>query len=128
MQIEYKKCTKLFSGCGVASLLGVLSYEAYRTYAALSSLVDTRVLDIDRKRPDYIYIKHHIYRQSLRERALDAENQHRLLNIVVQPFEKWWKALKHSVAWRLLRIAQQGDQAERLKAIHQLAQIDHLKG
>ncbi|XP_035893345.1 protein SERAC1 isoform X2 [Anopheles stephensi] len=127
MQIEYKKCTKLFSGCGVASLLGVLSYEAYRTYAALSSLVDTRVLDIDRKRPDYIYIKHHIYRQSLRERALDAENQHRLLNIVVQPFEKWWKALKHSVAWRLLRIAQQGDQAERLKAIHQLAQIDHLK-
>ncbi|XP_049289755.1 protein SERAC1 isoform X2 [Anopheles funestus] len=127
MQIEYKKCTKLFSGCGVASLLGVLSYEAYRTYAALSSLVDTRVLDIDRKRPDYIYIKHHIYRQSLRERALDAENQHRLLNIVVQPFEKWWKALKHSVAWRLLRIAQQGDQSERLKAIHQLAQIDHLK-
>uniref|UniRef100_A0A182R0X8 GPI inositol-deacylase n=1 Tax=Anopheles farauti TaxID=69004 RepID=A0A182R0X8_9DIPT len=127
MQIEYKKCAKLFSGCGVASLLGVLSYEAYRTYAALSSLVDTRVLDFDRKRPDYIYIKHHIYRQSLRERALDAENQHRLLNIIVQPFEKWWKALKHSVAWRLLRIAQQGDQAERLKAIHQLAQIDHLK-
>ncbi|XP_058129574.1 protein SERAC1 [Anopheles ziemanni] len=127
MQIEYKRCTKLFSGCGVASLLGVLSYEAYRTYAALSSLVDTRVLDIDRKRPDYIYIKHHIYRQSLRERALDAENQHRLLNIIVQPFEKWWKALKHSVAWRLLRIAQQGDQAERLKAIRQLAQIDHLK-
>uniref|UniRef100_A0A8W7NZ19 Protein SERAC1 n=1 Tax=Anopheles coluzzii TaxID=1518534 RepID=A0A8W7NZ19_ANOCL len=127
MQIEYRKCTKLFSGCGVASLLGVLSYEAYRTYAALSSLVDTRVLDIDRKRPDYIYIKHHIYRQSLRERALDAENQHRLLNIIVQPFEKWWKALKHSVAWRLLRIAQRGDQAERLKAIHQLAQIDHLK-
>uniref|UniRef100_A0A182JMG4 GPI inositol-deacylase n=1 Tax=Anopheles atroparvus TaxID=41427 RepID=A0A182JMG4_ANOAO len=127
MQIEYKRCTKLFSGCSVASLLGVLSYEAYRTYAALSTLVDTRVLDIDRKRPDYIYIKHHIYRQSLRERALDAENQNRLLNIFVQPFEKWWKALKHSVAWRLLRIAQQGNQAERLKAIRQLAQIDHLK-
>ncbi|XP_053680047.1 protein SERAC1 [Anopheles nili] len=127
MQIEYKRYTKLFSGCGVASLLGVLSYEAYRTYAAFSSLIDTRVLDIDRKRPDYIYIKHHIYQQSLRERALDAENQHRLLNIIVQPFEKWWKALKHSVAWRLLRIAQQGDQADRLKAIRQLAQIDHLK-
>ncbi|XP_050097459.1 protein SERAC1 isoform X1 [Anopheles aquasalis] len=127
MQIEYKRVTKLFSGCGVASLLGVLSYEAYRTYAALTSLVDTRVLDIDRKRPDYIYIKHHIYRQSLREQAASEENRHRLMTAIVQPFEKWWKALKHSVAWRLLRIAQQGDQAERLKAVQQLAQIDHLK-
>uniref|UniRef100_A0A2M4A0Q7 Protein SERAC1 n=1 Tax=Anopheles triannulatus TaxID=58253 RepID=A0A2M4A0Q7_9DIPT len=127
MQIEYKRVTKLFSGCGVASLLGVLSYEAYRTYAALTSLVDTRVLDIDRKRPDYIYIKHHIYRQSLREQAASEENRHRLMSAIVQPFEKWWKALKHSVAWRLLRIAQQGDQAERLKAVQQLAQIDHLK-
>uniref|UniRef100_A0A2M4CPW0 SERAC1 n=1 Tax=Anopheles darlingi TaxID=43151 RepID=A0A2M4CPW0_ANODA len=127
MQIEYKRVTKLFSGCGVASLLGVLSYEAYRTYAALTSLVDTRVLDIDRKRPDYIYIKHHIYRQSLRELAASEENRNRWMTAIVQPFEKWWKALKHSVAWRLLRIAQQGDQAERLKAVQQLAQIDHLK-
>ncbi|XP_058056623.1 protein SERAC1 isoform X2 [Anopheles bellator] len=127
MQIEYKRCAKLFSGCGVASLVGVLSYEAYRTYAALTSLVDTRALDIDRKRPDYIYIKHHIYRQSLRERAAHEENRNRLMSAIVQPFEKWWKALKHSVAWRLLRIAQQGNQTERLKAVQQLAQIDHLK-
>ncbi|XP_052861762.1 protein SERAC1 isoform X2 [Anopheles cruzii] len=127
MQIEYKRCAKLFSGCGVASLVGVLSYEAYRTYAALTSLVDTRALDIDRKRPDYIYIKHHIYRQSLRERAANEENRNRLMSAIVQPFEKWWKALKHSVAWRLLRIAQQGNQTERLKAVQQLAQIDHLK-
>lgn len=108
--------------------VGVVSYEAYRTYSALTNLVDTRVLDVDRKRPDYIYIKHHIYRQSLLEQLEQERRDSKLVNIVVQPFGKWWKALKHSVAWRLLRIAQEGELADRLKAIKQLALIDHLKG
>lgn len=40
---------------------------------------------------------------------------------------KWWKSIKHSVAWRLLEIAKTGDHHERLKAVHQLSKIDHLK-
>lgn len=90
--------------------------------------MDTRVLDIDRKRPDYIYIKHHIYRQSLQEQLEQEREDSRLVNVVIQPFGKWWKVLKHSVAWTLLKIAQEGDQSHRLKAIKQLALIDHLKG
>ncbi|XP_055629140.1 protein SERAC1 isoform X3 [Toxorhynchites rutilus septentrionalis] len=127
MYSEYKKAGKLFSGCGLMSFVGLVSYEAYRIHSALSNLVDTRVLDIDRKRPDYIYIKHHIYRQSLLEQLEQERQDGRLVNVVVQPFEKWWKTFKHSVAWRLLKIAQEGDQSERLKAVRQLALIDHLK-
>ncbi|XP_055593285.1 protein SERAC1 isoform X3 [Uranotaenia lowii] len=128
MHIEYAKYSKHFAGCGLVSFVGLVSYEAYRTYYALNNLVDTRVLDIDRKRPDYIYIKHHIYRQSLQEQLEQERQNSKLVNVFVQPFGKWWKALKHSVAWRLLQIAQSGDQSERLKAINQLALIDHLKG
>lgn len=125
---EYKaKCGKICAGSGLFSIVGIVSYEAYRTYSALTSLVDTRVLDVDRKRPDYIYIKHHIYRQSLLEQIEQERRDSKLVNVVVQPFGKWWKALKHSVAWRLLRITQEGELSDRLKAIKQLALIDHLK-
>lgn len=124
---QYKpKCGKICAGTGLFSIVGVVSYEAYRTYSALTNLVDTRVLDVDRKRPDYIYIKHHIYRQSLLEIEQERRDS-KLVNVVVQPFGKWWKALKHSVAWRLLRIAQEGELSDRVKAIKQLALIDHLK-
>lgn len=125
---DYKaKCGKICAGSGLFSIVGIVSYEAYRTYSALTTLVDTRVLDVDRKRPDYIYIKHHIYRQSLLEQIEQERRDSKLVNVVVQPFGKWWKALKHSVAWRLLRIAQEGELSDRLKAIKQLALIDHLK-
>lgn len=121
---NFSQTTLLFANFSI----GLVGYEAYRTYSAVSNLVDTRVLDIDRKRPDYIYIKHHIYRQSLQEQLEQEKENSRLVNVVVQPFGKWWKALKHSVAWRLLKIAQEGEQSDRLKAIKQLALIDHLKG
>lgn len=127
MYHDYKLYNKLFGGCGLASFVGLVGFEAYRTYSTLSNLVDSRVLDIDRKRPDYIYIKHHIYRQSLKEQLEQEREDSRLVNVVVQPFGKWWKVLKHSVAWTLLKIAQEGDQSHRLKAIKQLALIDHLK-
>lgn len=45
----------------------------------------------------------------------------------IQPVGKWWKAAKHSIAWRLLTVAKTGDRHDRLKAVQQLACIDHLK-
>jgi len=47
--------------------------------------------------------------------------------VIINPIGKWWKAAKHSVAWRLLNIAQTGSQPERLKAVQQLICMDHLK-
>lgn len=47
--------------------------------------------------------------------------------MVVHPVGNWWKSVKHSVAWRLLGVAKHGNYRERIKAVHQLARIDHLK-
>lgn len=46
----------------------------------------------------------------------------------MHPLGNWWKSVKHSVAWRLLEVAKNGDYHDRVKAVHQLARIDHLKG
>lgn len=51
-----------------------------------------------------------------------------LVNVLLHPVGKWWKTIKHSIAWRLLEVAKAGNHSERLKAVRQLAQIDHLKG
>lgn len=50
------------------------------------------------------------------------------INIIVNPIGRWWKVIKHSVAWRLLEVAKTGDYIDRLKAVRQLATIRHLKG
>lgn len=50
------------------------------------------------------------------------------MNVIVHPVGQWWKAIKHSVAWRLLEVAKNGTYHDRLKAVRQLASIDHLKG
>lgn len=105
-----------------------MAYECYKAHHALSSLVNTRVLDLHRKGPDYIYIQHHIYRSSVEEDEARAKRGSNYVDVVVQPFGKWWKKFKHSLAWRLLNVAQTGDSQQRLKAVHQLAFIDHLKG
>lgn len=44
------------------------------------------------------------------------------------PIGNWWKAIKHTIAWRLLEVAKNGDLHDRMKAVRQLARIDHLKG
>lgn len=48
--------------------------------------------------------------------------------MIIHPVGKWWKTIKHSIAWRLLEVAKTGDHSDRLKAVWQLARIDHLKG
>lgn len=98
-----------------------------------------RQLQNDTKDTDFIYIKYHLYKDSLRLLKLDqspdssddegtnAETEKNWIDIMTNPVGKWWKTFKHSVAWRLLNIAQHGNQSERLKAVRQLAMIDHLK-
>lgn len=41
---------------------------------------------------------------------------------------KWWKSLTRNVAYRLLHIAQSGNDRERLKALNTLNSLKHLKG
>lgn len=106
--------------------VGTVFLEYYRLKRTLNNLISNDCLDVDQKRPDYIYIKYSIYRESM---AALRQKQHdrNWVNVFVQPLGKWWKTVKHSVAWRLLEVAKTGDRYDRLKAVHQLARIDHLK-
>lgn len=41
---------------------------------------------------------------------------------------QWWKSLTRNMAYKLLDIAQHGNDAERLKALRSLYSLKHLKG
>lgn len=89
-------------------------------------MMDTRVLDC-KKRPDYIYINYSIYRETQQRLQKKQEVNKNFVNILSNPAIKWWKSIKHSLAWRLLKMAQHGDKEDRIKAIHQLTLLKHLK-
>lgn len=82
-----------------------------------------------KKRPDYIYINYSIYRetQERKQKQLQNGNNRYFVNIFSNPAVKLFKTIKHSLAWRLLKMAQRGDKEERIKAIHQLTLLKHLK-
>lgn len=41
---------------------------------------------------------------------------------------KWWKSLSRNVAYKLLHLAQHGDQTERLRALYTLNSLQYLRG
>ncbi|GAB0098153.1 GPI inositol-deacylase [Sergentomyia squamirostris] len=119
---------KLAIGGGVLTAIGLLTCEIFRIRKKFSALVNTSVMDYDTKRPDYIYINYSIYRESLRKMQEEEQSKSKtFVNIISHPIEKWWKAMKHSVAWRLLQMAQSTDRHDRIKAVRQLALVEHLK-
>ncbi|XP_005182633.1 protein SERAC1 [Musca domestica] len=119
---------KTLGGVGIITTCGLILYEKHRIKKFLSKIVDTnKGNNGDKSEPDYIYIKYHIYRESMRKLKQKEEDDKKWISVIVNPVGKWWKALKHSVAWRLLDIAQNGSHHDRLKAVRQLASIDHLK-
>uniref|UniRef100_A0A034V3Q2 Protein SERAC1 n=1 Tax=Bactrocera dorsalis TaxID=27457 RepID=A0A034V3Q2_BACDO len=122
-----RRYPKTLGGIGILTTCGLILFEKQRIRKYLSKWVDTAPSDTDKKRPDYIYIKYHIYKESMRKLKQKEEDEKKWISIIINPIGKWWKAVKHSVAWRLLNIAQTGSQHERLKAVRQLACIDHLK-
>ncbi|XP_067624640.1 protein SERAC1 isoform X2 [Eurosta solidaginis] len=122
-----RRYPKTVGGVGILTTCGLIMLEKQRVRKYLSKWVDTAPSDTDKKRPDYIYIKYHIYKESMRKLKQKEEDEKKWVNVIINPIGKWWKTVKHSVAWRLLNIAQTGTQHERLKAVRQLVCIDHLK-
>lgn len=47
---------------------GIVSYEYYQLQRQLNTLVNSNVLNLGSKHPDYIYIKYHIYKESMLQR------------------------------------------------------------
>ncbi|XP_017033858.1 protein SERAC1 isoform X1 [Drosophila kikkawai] len=129
LKSQLRRYPKLVGGVGVGLLTaaGFLLYESPQVRSILSRYVDTKSPEPDKRRSEYIYIKYHIYRESMRKLMQKQEDEKKWINVIINPIGKWWKAAKHSVAWRLLNIAQNGTQPERLKAVQQLVCMDHLK-
>lgn len=44
-----------------------MAYFYYKMEQSLNAIINTNVLDIEKKRPDYIYLKYSIYKESLAE-------------------------------------------------------------
>ncbi|ALC38713.1 CG10383 [Drosophila busckii] len=133
MSLEEIKATlrrypKLLGGFGILTTAGLILYESPQIRKYLSRYVyDKKSQEPDKRRTEYIYIKYHIYRESMRKMQQKHEEDKKWISVIINPIGKWWKAAKHSVAWRLLNIAQTGSQTERLKAVQQLVCMDHLK-
>lgn len=53
---------------------GLIFYEYYRIQQRLNMLISPYVLNAETKHPDYIYIKYHIYKESMEQRK-NAELQ-----------------------------------------------------
>ncbi|XP_037957146.1 protein SERAC1 [Teleopsis dalmanni] len=115
------------SSIGLITTCGLILYEKHRIHQFLKKYTRSANQENTKKRPDYIYIKYHIYKESMRKMKQKEEEDKKWVNVIINPIGKWWKSAKHSVAWRLLNIAQTGTRHERLKAVRQLARIDHLK-
>lgn len=53
-----------------------ISYESYKTQKLFSNLVHTNALEIEKKNPaDFIYIKHTIYRESIKYHKMKEEHE-----------------------------------------------------
>uniref|UniRef100_A0A1B0G067 GPI inositol-deacylase n=1 Tax=Glossina morsitans morsitans TaxID=37546 RepID=A0A1B0G067_GLOMM len=123
-----RRYPKTVGSIGILTTCGFILCDKRRFRRFLSKFFDENVAKTEKKpQPDYIYIKYHIYKESMRKLKQQEEDEKKWISIIINPIGKWWKAVKHSVAWRLLNIAQNGSHHERLKAVRQLARIDHLK-
>ncbi|XP_026844146.1 protein SERAC1 [Drosophila persimilis] len=123
---RYPKLVGL-GGVGILTTAGFLLYGSPQARHFFGQYVDKKAPESDKRRAEYIYIKYHIYRESMRKMQQKQEDEKKWISVIINPLGKWWKTAKHSVAWRLLNIAQTGSQPERLKAVQQLVCMDHLK-
>ncbi|XP_046810583.1 protein SERAC1 [Lucilia cuprina] len=123
-----RRYPKTLGSVGILTTCGLILYDKRHLQRFISKFVDNSSDKNDKTpEPDYIYIKYHIYKESMRKLKQQEEDEKKWISVIVNPVGKWWKAVKHSIAWRLLNIAQTGSHHERLKAVRQLARIDHLK-
>ncbi|XP_046486906.1 protein SERAC1 isoform X1 [Neodiprion pinetum] len=115
-------CIVLVGGCWFC-------YQLRQTSQILSSVVPTKVLDLEHTQAEYIYVDDPRLQDVLLHRSNNDLN-----STIVQ--EKpgitdtvitWWKSLNRSLAYRFLRIAQNGSLMDRQKAVYSLSYLKHLK-
>ncbi|XP_076659101.1 protein SERAC1 isoform X3 [Halictus rubicundus] len=104
-------------------------YQLRQVSQILRSTVPVNVLNLEQTHAQYIYIDDPRYKDVFMFRQ--TENLQSSIPVQSPSFShivmKWWKSLTRNVAYKLLHIAQHGDQIERLKAINMLNSLQYLK-
>lgn len=65
-------------------------YFYFKMEQSLNSIINTNVLDIDKKRPDYIYLKYSIYKESLAE-IKNSQTYDKVSYVVALGASFFWK-------------------------------------
>ncbi|KAL0902672.1 hypothetical protein ABMA27_000492 [Loxostege sticticalis] len=107
------KVLKIASIWGSSGLF--IAYHIRQTYKSINSIVNTNVLDREKKNTiQYIYIDDPSYGAYMK-REQDKESRRSV------GLARIWKSLKHSLAWRLLWLCRHGNKEQRNIALEQLA-------
>ncbi|XP_031826616.1 protein SERAC1 isoform X2 [Nomia melanderi] len=106
-----------------------LMYQLRQMSQILGSTVPTNVLNLEQTRAQYIYIDDPRFKDVLMFRKTknlqsSVPNQTFSISHIIL---KWWKSLSRNVAYKLLHLAQHGDQTEQLKALYMLNSLQYLR-
>ncbi|OAD56460.1 Protein SERAC1 [Eufriesea mexicana] len=124
--IEYIKssgiCIVVVGGCWFL-------YQLRQISQILQSSVPTNVLSKEQPHTQYIYVDDPRFKDVLMLKKI--ENLQSSVPLKSLSFDhtimKWWKSLTRNMAYKLLYIAQHGNNSERLKALCSLYSLKHLK-
>ncbi|XP_078052257.1 protein SERAC1 isoform X3 [Augochlora pura] len=115
-------CVVVMGGCWCM-------YQLRQVSQILRSTVPANVLNLEQTHAQYIYIDDPRYKDVFMFRK--TENLQSTVPVQTPSFTqiimKWWKSLTRNIAYKLLHMAQHGDQAERLKAIYMINSLQYLK-
>ncbi|XP_063634467.1 protein SERAC1 [Cydia splendana] len=113
------KILKFSSFFGCSGFL--VAYPFRQTYKSIGKIVNSNVLLMEKKHtPEYIYIDDPSYDLTVRMEEDKANRQSVGWNRI-------WKSLQHSLAWRLLWLCKHGNQEQRNIALVQLASFNNNK-
>ncbi|XP_003702109.2 protein SERAC1 [Megachile rotundata] len=115
-------CIVVMGGCWVF-------YQLRQVTKILQSTMPTNVLDLEHARPQYIYVDDPRFKDILKAQSIESlqssvPTHHVSFSHTIM---QWWKALNRNVAYKLLHMAQHGNETERLKALYSLNSLKHLK-
>ncbi|XP_034181766.2 protein SERAC1 [Osmia lignaria lignaria] len=113
-------CIVMMGGCWVL-------YQLRQITQILQSTLPTNVLNLEHAHAQYIYVDDPRFKDILNKtESLQSSvpKQHVAFSDAIM---KWWKAVNHNMTYKLLHMAQHGNESERLRALYTLNSTKHLK-
>ncbi|XP_017795657.1 PREDICTED: protein SERAC1 [Habropoda laboriosa] len=122
--IEYIKST----GISIVVVGGCwFLYQLRQVSQILQSSVPTNVLNMEQPQSQYIYVDDPRFKDMFRKienLQSSVEKQSLSFSHIIM---KWWKSFNRSIAYKLLYMAQHGNEWESIRALYTLNSLKHLK-